>query len=57
VQIFSLLGVTNAIIYFSTVLLSAHARLNIQFRIIMVALVIRLVLLFALIGPLGMMES
>jgi lipopolysaccharide exporter len=57
VQIFALLGVTKAIPYFSSVLLAAHARLGVQFRIIIAALCVRIVLLFALIGPLGLMGA
>ena len=33
--------------------MAAHAQLKVQFRILVVSLVVRLVLLFALIGPLG----
>jgi O-antigen/teichoic acid export membrane protein len=57
VQIFALLGVTKAIPYFSSVLLAAHAQLKIQFRIVMVGLAVRLILLFTLIGPLGLMGA
>jgi lipopolysaccharide exporter len=57
VQIFALLGVTRAIPYYSSVLLAAQAQLKVQFRIVMVGLAVRLVLLFALIGPLGLMGA
>jgi lipopolysaccharide exporter len=57
VQVFALLGVTKAIPYFSSVLLAAHARLSVQFRIIIAVLAVRLILLFSLIGPLGLMGA
>ncbi len=57
VQIFALLGVTKAIPYFCSALLSAKAQLKVQFRVIMASLAVRIVLLFALIHSLGLVGA
>ena len=53
-QVFALLGVTRLIPYFTGVLLSAHGLIHFHFRIMVVGLCVRVILLFALIGPLGL---
>jgi O-antigen/teichoic acid export membrane protein len=53
----ALVAMLKVIAYFSGVLLNAHGLIHIQFRIAVAALVGRLVLLFALIGPFGLMGA
>ena len=57
VQVFALLGVTRLIPYFSSVLLSAHGMLHTQFRISAIGLFVRVVVMLALIGPLGLIGA
>ena len=54
VQIFAILGMARVIGYFSSVLLNAHAMMNVQFRIELASLVVRVALILLLIRPYGL---
>lgn len=54
VQVFALLCMVKVIAYFSTVLFNAAGLIHVQVRVLYISLVVRAVLLFALIHPLGM---
>jgi len=57
VQVFALVCMVKVIAYFSAVLLNAYGLVQIQFRILAVALVIRVGLLAALVGRYGLMGA
>ena len=54
VQVFALLGVTKVIPYFGATLLGTHGMLNIQFRIVIVSLALRVGLLLILVPLYGL---
>jgi lipopolysaccharide exporter len=57
VQILAIAGMVKVIAYISGVLLNAHGMIHIQFRVLAVSLVVRIVVLFALIGSLGLLGA
>lgn len=57
VQIFALACTVRVIAYISSVLLSANGMIHMQFRILVAGLIVRLILLFTLIGPFGLIGA
>lgn len=57
VQIFAVVSMAKVIAYISAVLLNAHGQIQVQFRILLVGLAVRVALLLVLIEPFGLMGA
>ena len=57
VRIFALTGMVKVVAYFSGVLLNAHGLIHLQFRILATSTVARVLVLFVLIGPFGLLGA
>jgi lipopolysaccharide exporter len=57
VQVFALVCMVRVTAHFSGVLFSASGNIHVQFRILLAGLIARVILLLALIGPLGLMGA